>query len=180
MGRILPLVFLLAAGQLAWAGQTIRLRGKDFSFSVREPDGWSIDFLSARQIANFVMHQKGVPWRQADVIALGRLIQRSDQEDIQGVIEKDLEEFRRTCPHYEVEEIDIGTSGAHEFLFKSYHCPGIRSEIIATTEVTGYFVRFILSSKQPENVRKALSSFQELISSFLWSDYPVSKSILEP
>jgi hypothetical protein len=166
MGKILPVVFLLMAGQTAWAGKTLHLRGNDFSFSVTEPEGWAIDFYSAAQIANFVMHQKGTTWRKADVVTFARFIRTDERGDLKTLVETESQEFQKRCPFSEVRDVNLEVSGSRDFLAKAFHCTGFRHEIVAFTEVPGFFVTFVLSSDQENRLQAALAPFQELLSSF--------------
>ncbi len=168
MKKIFPLIFLLILGQPAWAGKTLHLRTSGFSFSVTEPEGWAIDFRSAAQVANFVMHRTGTTWRNADVIVLARFIRTPGNDSLHVLVEKESQELQRTCPLSDVEDVNWEIDGTQDFLIKTVYCTGLRHEIVAFTKVPGFFVTFILSSDQESRLRASVPPFQELLSSFLW------------
>ncbi|MDA2937918.1 hypothetical protein MYX75_06625 [Acidobacteria bacterium AH-259-A15] len=168
MGKVLPLIFFLLTAHPAPRGSTLRVRGNGFSFSVTEPEGWSIDFQSAAQIANFVMHPKESNWREANVVAFARLTPMRPQQSLKTFMQRDLQEFQESCPFYEIQDVNLDLRGPRKFLTKALHCPGVRHEIVAVTHVPGFFVTFILSSNHQNELHSARSSFQDLLSSFLW------------
>lgn len=168
MGRILALVLLLSAVYPLQGGRTLRIGGRDYSFSITEPEGWNIDFTSAQQIANFVMHPQNTTWRESDVVAFGRFVPKAPSETLRTFLDDDLKEFQLRCPFYEAGDVTLEVIGARAFLTKALHCPTMRHEIIAVTEVPGYFVTFVLSSNQGEQLQSALLPFQDLLSSFRW------------
>ena len=83
-------------------------------------------------------------------------------------LDDDLKEFQLRCPFYEAGDVKLEVIGARAFLTKALHCPTMRHEIIAVTEVPGYFVTFVLSSSQGDQLQSALLPFQDLLSSFQW------------
>ena len=168
MKKVFPLIFLLILGQTAWAGKTLHLRSSSYSFSVTEPEGWTIDFRSAAQVANFVMHRRGTTWRNADVIVLARFIRTSGNDSLQTLVEKESQELQRKCPLSEVQDVNLEIEGSQDFLAKTVYCTGLRHEIVAFTKVPGFFVTFVLSSEQKNRLQASVFPFQELLSSFLW------------
>ena len=149
-------------------GKTIRIGGNGFSFSITEPDGWQIDFRGARQIANFVMHPVGSNWRQAPVVAFARFTPRGSRETLESFFDRDAEEFQKACPFYEIQDVDLALKGFRKFLSREHSCPSVRNEIVAVTEVPGFFVTFVLSSDRRDSLQGAVSPFQEMLSSFDW------------
>ena len=148
MKKLFRLIFLLILVQTAWAGKTLHLRSSSFTFSVTEPEGWAIDFRSAAQVANFVMHRRGTTWRHADVIVLARFNRMPGNDSLQTVVEmesQEFQEFQRKCPLSEVQDVNWEIDGSHDFLVKTVYCTGVRHEIVAFTKVPGFFITFILS-----------------------------------
>lgn len=168
MGSILALIVVLGTVSPVQGGRTLRLGVSGSSFSVTEPEGWRIDLTSAHQIANFVMHPLNTTWRESAVVAFGRFIPKKPKETLRTFLENDLKEFQLRCPFYETGEVDLEVRGSREFLTKALHCPSRRHEIVAVTEVPGFFIAFILSSNQGDQLQSALPPFQDLLSSFLW------------
>ncbi len=168
MGRILAFIVLLCTVCPLEGGRTLRIGGRDFSFSVTEPEGWTIDFTSAQQIANFVMYPMNTTWRESDVVAFARFLPKGSQETLEVFLGNNLKEFQRRCPFYETRDVKLELSGAQTFVAKAFHCPSMRHEIVAVTEVPGFFITFVLSSNQRNQLQSALSPFRELLSSFLW------------
>jgi len=168
MGRTLVLLVLLCTVCPLEGGRTLRIGGKDFSFSITEPEGWTIDFAAAQQIANFVMYPMNTTWRESDVVAFARFAPTGSQETLEVFLENNLKEFQQRCPFYETGDVKLELSGAQTFVAKALHCPSMRHEIVAVTEVPGFFITFVLSSNQRNLLQSALSPFRELLSSFLW------------
>jgi hypothetical protein len=168
MGRILALVVLLCTVCPLEGGRTLRIGGKDYSFSITEPEGWTIDFAGAQQIANFVMYPTNTTWRESDVVAFARFAPKGSQETLEVFLGNNLKEFQQRCPFYETEDVKLESSGAQTFVAIALHCPSMRHEIVAVTEVPGFFITFVLSSNQRNRLQSALSPFRELLSSFLW------------
>ncbi len=146
----------------------MRIGGKDFSFSITEPEGWTIDFTAAQQIANFVMYPTNTTWRESDVVAFARFAPKGSQQTLEVFLENHLREFQQRCPFYETGDVKLELSGAQTFVAQALHCPSMRHEIVAVTEVPGFFITFVLSSDQRNRLQSALSPFRELLSSFLW------------
>ena len=168
MRRIFALIVLLCAVCPLEGGRTLRIGGKDFSFSITEPEGWTIDFTAAQQIANFVMYPMNTTWRESDVVAFARFAPKGSQATLEVFLENNLKEFQERCPFYETGDVKLELSGAQTFVAKALHCPSMRHEIVAVTEVPGFFITFVLSSDQRNRLQSALSPFRELLSSFLW------------
>ena len=168
MGRLLAVIVLLCTVCPLEGGRTLRIGGKDFSFSITEPEGWTIDFAAAQQIANFVMYPMNTTWRESDVVAFARFLPKGTQETLEVFLENKLKEFQQRCPFYETGDVKLELSGGPTFVAKAFHCPSMRHEIVAVTEVPGFFITFVLSSNQRNRLQGALSPFQELLSSFLW------------
>ena len=166
--RIVVLGILLVVCGSLMGGNTIRIGGKGFAFSITEPDGWKIDFGAASQLANFVMHPAGSSWRKSPVVAFGRLTPRGSQETLESFVDKDAEELEKTCPFYEIRDLDLDLKGFRKFLVREYSCPGVRDEIVAVTEVPGFFVTFVLSSDHRDSLQSAVLPFREMLSSFDW------------
>jgi len=160
-------IFLIVCGPLL-GGKTIRIGGNGFSLSITEPDGWEIEFGAASQIANFVMHPAGSSWRESPVVAFGRLTPRTSQETLESFVGRDTEELQKACPFYEAKDLDLDLKGFRRFLVRDFSCPGVRDEIVAVTEVPGFFVTFVLSSDRRDLLDGAVSPFREMLSSFEW------------
>ncbi len=168
MARMFALIVLLSTVCPLEGGRTLRIGGKDFSFSITEPEGWLIDFAAAQQIANFVMYPMNTTWRESDVVAFARFAPKGPQETLEVFLENNLKEFQQRCPFYETGDVKLELSGAQTFVTKALHCPSMRHEIVAVTEVPGFFITVVLSSNQRDRLQSVLSPFQELLSSFLW------------
>ena len=161
-------------------GRTLRIRGLDYSFLVTEPAGWTIDVGSAIQVANFVMHPEGSQWREAEVVAFSRFFPRNQDEDLEKFLQSELAGQEVLCPKLEISDLRLdvdlssGNRSRPRVVAKSCACPGGKQEVVAFTEVTGYFVIFVLSARDEASISKALPTFQQLISSFRWLGRPQS------
>lgn len=161
-GMMLPVTAVTSGGR------TLHLGYRDFSFSIAEPEGWSIDFHSALQIANFVAHPKGSSWRESDVAIFGRFFRRPEDQTLEQFLEADTQAFQDRCPFYEIRDPGLELKDSRRFLAKEIHCPGLRYEVIAVTETPHYFVTFVLSSNRPDRMKAEIPAFQVLLSSFAW------------
>ena len=168
MGRTLTLILLLSTVYPLQGGRTLRIGGRDYSFSITEPEGWNVDFTSAQQIANFVMHPRNTTWRESDVVAFGRFVPKAPGATLRTFLDDDMKEFQLRCPFYEAGDVKLELIGVQAFLTKALHCPTMRHEIISVTEVPGYFITFVLSSNREDQLQSALLPFQDLLSSFRW------------
>ncbi len=161
-------------------GRTLRIRGLEYSFLVTEPAGWTIDVGSAIQVANFVMHPEGTQWREADVVAFSRFFPRSQDEDLEKFLQSELAGQEVLCPKLEISDLHLNlelnpeTRSRPRVVAKTCDCPGGKQEVVAFTEVTDYFVIFVLSARDEASISKALPTFRQLISSFRWLGRPRS------
>ncbi|MEE8349691.1 MAG: hypothetical protein V3R94_08985 [Acidobacteriota bacterium] len=172
-------VLLVLCGSLR-GGNTIRIGGKGFILSLTEPDGWKIDFGAAVQLANFVMHPASSSWRKSSVVAFGRFTPRGADQKLEAFVDRDAEEFQKTCPFYEIQELDLKVVSSRKYLVRTHSCPGQRDEIVAVTEVPGFFVTFVLSSNHRDSLESAIPPFKEMLASFHWEVQPSSARPPEP
>ncbi len=176
----LPVAFLLVSIPALVGGRTLRIRGLDYSFLVTEPPGWTIDVGSAIQVANFVMHPEGTHWREADVVAFSRFFPRNQDEELENFLQSELAGQEVRCPKLEISDLHLdvalnpGTGDRPRVVAKSCACPGGKQEVVAFTEVTDYFVIFVLSAPDAASISKALPTFRQLVSSFRWLGRPQS------
>ena len=176
----LSIVCLLVGIAALEGGRTLRIRGLDYSFLVTEPAGWTIDAGSAIQVANFVMHPEGTHWREADVVAFSRFFPRNPDEDLEKFLQSELAGQEVLCPKLEINDLQLDlelnpeTRKRPRVVAKWCACPGGKQEVVAFTEVTDYFVIFVLSARDEASVSQALPTFQQLISSFHWLGRPRS------
>lgn len=174
------IVCLLSCVPALEGGRTLRIRGLDYSFLVTEPSGWTIDVGSAIQVANFVMHPEGTQWREADVVAFSRFFPRNQDEDLENFLQSELAGQEVRCPKLVISDLQLDldlkseTRERSRVVAKSCACPGGKQEVVAFTEVTEYFVIFVLSARDEASISKALPTFQQLISSFRWLGRPRS------
>ena len=177
---LVSILCLLGCVPALEGGRTLRIRGLDYSFLVTEPSGWTIDAGSAIQVANFVMHPEGTHWREADVVAFSRFFPRNQDEDLENFLQSELAGQEVLCPKLEISDLDLDlelnpeTRKRPRVVAKSCACPGRKQEVVAFTEVTDYFVIFVLSARDEASVSNALPTFQQLISSFRWLGRPQS------
>ena len=168
MEKIAPILLcLILVGQLE-AAKTLRIYGRNFSALVTEPKDWTIDVRSAIQIANLVMHKKGTPWREAEIVVFARFIERAADENVTDLSKSYLDQFTDRCPLRKIGDLPLKLTGKQKFLTKTYDCPGGRSEVVAFTKFPGFFGVFILSAREKGAIPSALEPFQELLSSFRW------------
>lgn len=180
MWKAVLLLFLLLTPTVLAKGKTLRVNGRGFSFSISEPEGWLVDFRSAAQIANFVIHPRLSTWREASVVVFGRFVAKQPKETLETFVDNALEEFQNSCPFFDIQGSDLELDGPHLFTTKILRCPGVRHEMVAITEVSGFFISFVLSADSPNGLREAQSPFQEVLSSFLWLTHNSSRRPTTP
>ena len=163
---------LFIPGTSLLGSRTLKIYGKGFSFFVTEPDGWTIDARSAAQLANFVMYAEGSDWRQTEVLAFGRLVERGPEESLQEFGELELIRFQQYCPELKISDSDLGSTSLRPSFAKSCRCPGGKQEIVVFSETPGFFAIFVLSSHDRKALTRSLPPFEELVSSFRWSGKP--------
>ena len=161
------LVFMVLCGPLQ-AGSTLRVQGRDFSLSLTQPEGWTADFESVGQIANFVLYPQAANWRDAEVVVFARVLPRGRDGSLEAFMEEDQKQFAGQCPYYESTPLELNIRGERRFLVRRFDCPGVREEILAVTEVPGYLAAFVLTSGSGGGLENALSPLEEILSSFAW------------
>lgn len=167
--RVLVRLILLLTVFTQLQGATLRrVYGHGFSFLIAEPEGWIVDNESAIQIANFVMYPQGMTWRQAEVIVLGRFVEKQKSETLQKFIEGEVDHIEENCPFLEIKDSTLELAGDYKFVVKSQNCPGQRHEVVAFTELPDYFGVFILSAKRKGLIEDALPPYREMLESLQW------------
>lgn len=149
------------------------MSGDGFSLALTEPEGWTIDFRSAAQIANFVMHPVGSRWRESPVVVFGSFKPKTSHETLDSFAARGIRGLEEACPFHEIQDFDLELEGPRQFLIQKHSCPNVRYEIIAITEAPRFFVTFVLSSSDPHLIEGALPSFQKILTSFSWTAYTV-------
>jgi len=150
------------------AGRNLRVQGQGYVLLVEEPEGWKTDFNSVRQIANFVMFPDGISWRDAEVAVFAQILPRGAENDLESFMKEDQEQFAEQCPFYETDSMAFKGTGEHPFLTRFFYCPGRRHEVLAVTQVPGFFAAFVLTSDQKTRLEEARPSFEEILTSFRW------------
>ena len=163
---------LFIPGRSLLGSRTLKIYGEGLSFFVTEPDGWTIDAQSAAQLANFVMYAEGSDWRQTEVLAFGRLVERGPEESLQEFGELELIRFQQHCPELKISDSDLESTSLRPFFAKFCRCPGGKQEIVVFSETPGFFAIFVLSSNDGKALTRSLPPFEELVSSFRWSGKP--------
>ncbi len=163
----LCLALWLAAG-IGFSGNTVRLNSRHFTVLLTEPDGWVLDTKSAAQIAHFVLHERGTPWRQAEAVVFGRFSPRGESETAETLILEDEGRFRLECPAADVRERDLELESPYPFTVKSFRCPGSRIELVAVATLPSSFTIFVLSSGRADLLESRLEAFKEILEGFRW------------
>lgn len=163
---------LLLLAMPAESGRVLQMYGKDFWFQVREPEGWTLETNSARQIANFIFRPVGKDWRRSESLIISRFVPRQRHDTLEGLLTQSREQFLEACPFAD-EETELGSlDEVAAFSVRVYHCPGVRKEVVAAAAYSSYFVIFALSSGGERGIASALPVFKEILSSFQWFDLP--------
>ena len=169
MFRGLVLFLLLSLAHPAPNGRTLRIRVGDLSFLVTEPGGWTIDGVSAAQLAHFIAHRRGVSWRDAEAVVFGRVVDKQEGEDLTSFLSLQLEQYQQGCPLFEEEKFgDVSGEWDPRFTRRAFHCPGRKYEVVALTEFHTHFAMFILSASEKEVIRSSLPAFRKLLASVHW------------
>lgn len=154
---------------MAGGGAVRTFRGNGFLVGIAEPQGWVIN-MNAPQLAQFVLHRMGLSWRRADSVIFVRLVPRLSDEKAEEFVQSNVEDFQQSCAAPQVRDIDLKMEGSRRFWAKSYDCASIRHEVTAVTEVPGYFVLFILTSRGAPPADATLQAYKEVLSSFFWQE----------
>ncbi|MGH9341699.1 MAG: hypothetical protein ACRD1R_19465 [Acidobacteriota bacterium] len=152
------------------ASEWVQLSSRGFWFGFDKPEGWTIDYRSAAQIANFAIHEEGTTWRQAKAVIFARLIPRKEGETIEEFVSGDVDKFEENCPFFEIEDLSLDLKGLQKFTVKSYDCPGGRYEIVAVTGTARHFIVFVLSSARQDTAEAVLEPFKQILTSFMWME----------
>lgn len=159
-------------------GRIVRLQGRNFSLQLVEPEGWTLDTGSARQLANFILYPEGSDWRNAASLISVRLVSRGADQEVKDYVSKIGEEFQRYCPAGEHTGRDADLSSP--FSLYDFHCPSSRDEIIAVTSVPDYFVNISLSSQKPAVLEEAYPVLKTVLESFQWKQETKQPTIIAP
>ena len=170
--RCSGLAIVLSSAALAVAGGSVRtFRGNGFLVGIAEPQGWVID-MNALQLAQFVLHRMGMTWREADSVIFVRLIPRQADHKAEAFVDSNVQDFEQSCLGPEVRDLDLNVGGQRKFWIKSYDCASMRHEVTAVTEVPGFFVLFVLTSRGAPATEVALTAYREVLTSFVWQETP--------
>ena len=170
---------LLAALAYGQSDQIRRYRGNGFTFQLIEPQGWVID-PRFPQIAQFVMYERGQSWRNADSVVYVSLVPRESDETLEDFVEDSVQNFKDSCPLFDVSELDLKLKGRHRFMSKAYECTGTRYELASVTAVDQFFVLFVLSARDPLWLEKGREPYKRVLSSFAWSKTPKRNRTVPP
>ena len=169
----LPLILALFAFHLSaeTGDRLLRLSGSTFSLEVIEPEGWKLATRAALQIANFIFYPEGTDWRRADAVIYVRFVRREEAETREGFIEASEARFREECSLIDSEEETPPLrQEISAFLVEELRCRGIREEMIAVTEVPGFFVVFSLSSQTGTSIDQSIPVLKRILQSFSWQE----------
>ncbi len=169
MLRVLGFFLLFSLSNPSPTGRTLRIRVGDLSFLVTEPQGWTIDRVSAAQLAHFIAHRQGVSWREAEAVVFGRVVEKQESQDLGSFLTLQLEQYQQGCPLFEEEQIpDESGDWDPRFTRHAFYCPGRKYEVVALTEFPTHFALFILSTSEREVIRSSLPAFRKLLASVHW------------
>ncbi len=107
-------------------------------------------------------------------MAFGRFTPRGAEQELEAFVDRDAEEFQKSCPFYEIQDLDLALLSSRKYLVRKHSCPGQRDEIVAVTEVPGFFVTFVLSSNHRNSLESAVPPFKEMLDSFHWVTQPAA------
>lgn len=150
-------------------GRLLTLHGRDFTFHVTEPLGWKLDTRGAPQISNFMFYPMGTDWRKAGAVVFVRFAERKPEEHLEQFVAANREQFEEDCPFAE-DAVRPPLEPIADFETQMYVCPGVRTEVIAVTEVSRFFIVFILGIQQQNALQSSLPVFEKIVRSFEWVD----------
>ena len=165
---VFPYSGLMAEG----SDRILHLYGRDFSFKVAEPAGWTLDTRSAPQLANFIFYPAGKNWRKADVLIFARFVPKQEPVTLEEFIRENEEQFEEECPFADPAEQGRTLKVRGGFQTRTFICPGFRSEMVAIGEVGKFFILFSLSSSDPDSLAKGIPALERIVRSFEWFENP--------
>lgn len=172
MKRPIPCLAMLLCTALAASGGPVRtFRGNGFLVGIAEPQGWVIN-MNAPQLAQFVLHRMGKTWREADSVIFVRLIPRQADQRAEAFVQSNVQDFEQSCVAPEVRDVDLKMGGQRKFWIKSYDCASMRHEVTAVTEVPGFFILFVLTSRGGPATEPIMTAYREVLTSFVWRETP--------
>lgn len=146
---------------------SVWIDGKAFAFQIKEPKGWILDFHSAAQIANFVMHEEGTTWRAAGALVSVRFFEKTG-DDLKSFVDQEFSHLAYSCPFFETEQLPTLPPAVPGFDFMAFECSPQRHELVAVTELPDHFAVFSLSCTSVDYLRKVVPVFEQALLSFQW------------
>lgn len=143
-----------------------------------EPEGWTLDALSARQLANVILYPQGEDWRRAPSLISVHLEPRRENQTVEDYVGRIGQEFEKHCPpgEHSKRESDLKSP----FSLYNFSCPGAQDEIVAVTSVPDYFVNISLSTQQTGTLEEHFSVLKVVLESFKWQQELSQPALITP
>jgi hypothetical protein len=189
MRKAILLTALLAFASVCAAAQDRRqdgggdgdsgiLYGSDYSFVVKAPKGWVLDDASAKsQGLDAVFYPAGSSWKESAAVmyvGIGRKV--SEKDSIDGVIARDITDFKKAAPGLKVIDAQAMplARGKERVVVKYFiDAEGGTHEAVAYVDESKVVVMLVLSSKTKERFESSLPALKELAASYFFlSDSP--------
>jgi hypothetical protein len=172
MRYLWPVLVFLLTGFSASAGKVTRLSAPNFTFTIAEPEGWTLDLTTVAQIAHLALYPSGTSWRESNEVIFGRFLPRQAEETVKDFLLEDEERLLIECPFAEIKPIKIESKGPHLFEKRSYACPGLQTEIVTVAKLPSYFALFSLSVKDGPQSEAGIAALSEVLKEFTWEEHP--------
>lgn len=147
---------------------TVRFHGPGIEFEVGLPEGWRIDGRAAPQLAHFLILPEGENWRRSDRVIYARFVPIEAGKGVNKFLTEDREQFEAECPFADEPLQEAGFDNLKDFAFQSYHCPGVRHEMMAVQEIPRYFIVFLLTSPNRNAFDESLPPYRKVLEDFRW------------
>lgn len=151
---------------------TVHFHGPGVEFEVGRPAGWRVDGRAAPQLAHFLILPEGENWRSSDRVIYARFVPIEAGKGLEEFLTEDRDKFEAECPFADDPLKEAGFDNLREFTFQSYHCPGVRHEMMAVQEIPRYFIVFLLTSPNRGAFEESLPSYRKVLENFRWWPSP--------
>lgn len=172
---LITLVFLIVFGRIAFA-DTLQPYGKDWSFMVTEPPGWTgITSDANRYQVNLYFPMPGYDLNSSPVLMYARVLEKSGIT-VKRSLELDMLDFTKRKKSIEFLEFPVGSLN-YEYASKKYVIDQNQVDYLCYIDpgpATPYYVIFVLTGPNGE-CEKYLNDFLALIRSFKWLNMTVKE-----
>lgn len=146
------------------------LLGRDYSFILKEPNGWVMDDAAAKaQGLQAVLYKQGSSWKQAVAVMYVRVVYKGEkQPTAEKVINDDISEFLKQGPGSKVSDsAELATRDKKKAVVKGFFDATNKNyESVAFVDEPNLVVILALSSRDKNEFEKSFPAFEALVGSY--------------